>query len=440
MPHDYLAEKSLVGCLIIDGQAFDELADLSLGKEDFYNPGYGVMFDAVRDLAYSNKPIDYVTVSSKLTEMGKLEEVGGAGALLEVVEHQAHAANIYHYAKTVKEKSSLRNIVRTAQSVAKLGMGYTGEISEFITEVEGKFFNLTNDAKSGKLGEIKEYLKNNLRALEDTSRKAGEISGLATGYPDLDKKLLGLQSGQLIILAARPAMGKSALALNFALNTCISSGLPVVIFSLEMTANDLSMRMLSSRAKVDSRRIRTKDFLDTDLRALGGAVGDLSQLPIFINDGGGTSVLDIQSQCRKLKSEKGIGLIIIDYLQLLSPANRMAPREQQVSEMSRTLKEMAKELECPILALSQLNRAVESRPDKRPGPADLRESGSLEQDADIIMFIYRDEVYNPDSKDMGTAEIIIGKNRGGEIGMTRLGWVGAYTSFENLAPRETHHS
>ena len=266
---------------------------------------------------------------------------------------------------------------------------------------------------------LNDCLKLNLKELEDTSRRSGEVQGIPTGYGELDKLLLGMQPGQLIILAARPAMGKTALALNVAVNSVAQSGLPVAIFSLEMLANELSMRLLSSRAKVDSKRIRTKDFMDQDLRSIGRAVQELSTFPIFINDSGDSTILDIQSQCRKIKSESGLGTVVIDYLQLMSSHNKSLPREQQISEMSRGLKTTAKELQCPVIALSQLNRGVEARPNKRPNTADLRESGAIEQDADIVMFVYRDEYYNEDTKEPGIAELIVGKNRAGETGTPR---------------------
>ena len=436
LPHDLLAEKALIGCLIIDGNVFDEISNLKLNGSLFYDPRYGILFEAISDLSNSNRAIDYVTLCSKLQENGKLEEVGGQGFVLSIVEDQATVANVYEYAKIVKDKASMREIVRTAMRVAQMGMSYTGEADEFIQEVESSFFKLTNDAKVGGMMKLTQALKQNLKELEDTSRKMGEISGLSTGYPRLDELLLGMQPGQLIILAARPAMGKTALALNIAVQTCLQSHLPIAIFSLEMVSTELSMRLLTGRAKVDAKRVKRKDFLDTDLRSIARATQELSQLPIFINDSGSTTIYDIQSQCRKIKSEQGLGLIIIDYLQLMSSTNKSLQREQQIAKISRGLKTMAKELGCPIVALSQLNRAVETRPNKRPTTADLRESGSIEQDADIVMFVYRDEVYHPDTKEPGIAEIIIGKNRAGEIGTAKLAWVGAYTSFENLTYRE----
>lgn len=437
LPHDLLAEKALVGCLIIDGNVFDEISNLKLTADHFYDPRYGTIYDTIKDLALARRAIDFVTVRSKLNEKGKLEEIGGESFVLTLVEDQASSANVYEYAKIVKDKASIREILRTAMSVVQLGMSYTGNAEDFIQDVESRFFKLTNEAKSAGMVKINATIRENLKELEDTTRKVGEIAGLSTGYPKLDGLLLGLQPGQLIVLAARPAMGKTSLALNVAVSSCIQSGLPVAIFSLEMLATELSMRILTGRAKVDSKRVRTKNFLDTDLRSIARATQELSSLPIFINDDGNTTILDIQSQCRKIKADQGLGLIVIDYLQLMGSTSKNIQREQQIAEISRGLKTMAKELGCPVIALSQLNRGVESRPDKRPNTADLRESGAIEQDADIVMFVYRDEVYNKETtKEPGVAEIIVGKNRAGEIGTAKLAWVGAYTSFENLAYRE----
>lgn len=433
LPHDILAEKSLVGCLIIDGMAFDQVADLSLKKEDFYHPQYGHIFESIKELVSDNKAVDYVTVSSKLTEKGLLESIGGTDVLLNIVEEQASVANIYHYAKTVKDKSSMREIVRTAMRVADMGMSYSGKADDYVQEVEASFFKLTNDAKVGGMVDIKSALKDNLKALEDTSRGRGEIGGLTTGYKKLDQRLLGMNPGQLFVLAARPGMGKTALALNIAVNACEASGKPVAIFSLEMVAAELSSRILCSKAKVDSKRMKTKDFLDSDMRNIGQAVKDLSKLPIFMSDSGDISLLDIQSQCRKIQSQHGLGLVVIDYLQLMKSHTGNPSREQQIAEISRGLKAMSKEMGCPVMALSQLNRAVETRPNKRPTMADLRESGAIEQDADAIIFIYRDDFYNPDSKEKGVAEIIVGKNRGGEPGTEKLTWMGPYYLFGNLA-------
>ncbi len=437
LPHDLLAEKSLIGCLLIDGDSFGEVSNLKITSKDFYDKRLGIIFEVIVDMYQSNLPIDYITLTSSLTDNGKIHEVGGQAFILDILEEQVSAANIYHYGKIVKDKSSLREIIRTASKVVEMGNGYSGKVEDFFQEVESMFFQLTNEAKSSQMVTLKSCLKSNLKDLEAPGRDVGEVQGLTTGYPKLDELLLGLQPGQLIILAARPAMGKTSLALNIAHNACSASGMPVAIFSLEMLSQELSMRLLSSKAKVDSKRMRTKNFLDMDLRNIARAISELSTFPIHINDDGGSTILDIQSQCRKIKAEKGLGMIIIDYLQLMHSHTKNPSREQQISEISRGLKSMAKELQCPIIALSQLNRQVESRPNKRPNTADLRESGAIEQDADIVMFVYRDEVYNPDTKEPGIAEVIVGKNRSGEIGTAKLAWVGAYTSFENLSHNTT---
>lgn len=436
LPHDLLAEKALVGCLIIDGAAFHEISNLKIEEEHFYDPRYGKVFLVIRDLSLSNRAIDYVTVCHKLKDKGKLEEIGGESFISSLTEDQASSANVYEYAKIVKDKFSIREIIKTAMRVIQRGMNYTGEAEDFIQDVESQFFKLTNDAKTGGMVKLNTVLKENLKELEDTSRVVGEISGLSTGYPKVDELLLGMQPGQLIVLAARPAMGKTSLALNIAISSCLQSALPIAIFSLEMLASELSMRLLTGRAKVNSKRVRQKMFLDTDLRSIAKAIQDLSPLPIFIDDSGNTTILDIQSKCRKIKADQGLGLVIVDYLQLMDSVHKNIQREQHIAEISRGLKTMAKELGCPVIALSQLNRGVESRPNKRPTTADLRESGAIEQDADIVMFVYRDEVYYPDTKEPGVAEIIIGKNRSGEIGTAKLAWVGAYTSFENLTFRD----
>ena len=438
LPHDLLAEKSLLGCLLIDGQSYDEVIDIGLGQKDFHHPKYGTIFEAIKDLNSRNLPVDYVTVCSRLQELGKLEQLGGHSFIQEITEDQASSANIYYYAKTVKEKASMREIIRAAMNVVEIGKTFNGSTEDYVQIVEEKFFKLTNEAKSGGLVRLQSCLKENLKDLEDTSRAPGELSGYSSGFPRLDRYLLGMQPGQLIVLAARPGMGKTSLALNIGVRSTKISKLPMVLFSLEMLDKEISMRVLSSEAKVDSKRLRTKNFMDTDLRNIGKAIQELTTLPVFISDDGNTTVLDIQSYCRKIKSEYGLGLVIIDYLQLMKSHTNNPSREQQISEISRSLKSMAKELQCPVLALSQLNRSVESRPDKRPNTADLRESGAIEQDADVVIMIYRDDFYHKDSKEPGVAEVLVVKNRAGETGTAKLAWIGAHTSFENLLERENY--
>lgn len=457
LPHDLLAERSLLGCFLIDTNAFDQIYDLKLRKEDFYHPQYRIIYDAIRELYESKSPIEVNTVVSKLLTLGKLSDVG-EGDIRErefikvLADDQISAANIVYYAKIVKEKAILRSLINNAREVIAEGLVYSGEANQFIQKVETSFFTLTQDIRGGGMKKLSNFLLQNLKEIESPIRTKGELSGLSTGLTDIDRKLLGLQPGQLVLIAARPGVGKTALAVNMGVHVAKKHHFPVAIFSLEMMSSELSMRIISSEARVSSRSIKTKDYSTTDIQKIGRSVEQLSQLPIFVNDNGYCTVLDIQSQCRKVKAEIGLGLVIVDYIQLMRSHTNNPSREQQISEISRGLKQLAKELECPIIALSQLNRAVESRHDKRPTIADLRESGSLEQDADVILLIYREDQQssttedghtpmshnhnnnssNQNSLEKGVAEIIIGKNRAGETGSVKLSWFGEYTTFGNL--------
>lgn len=430
LPHDLLAEKSLLGCLLVDARAFDEISDLAVAPDDFHHPRYGLIFDCVRDLALANQPIDFVTVCSKLTARAKLEEVGGKEFIATLAEDQASSANIYHYAKIVKGKSSMRTLIRTAMGVVDSGMTHSGDVDGFIRDVEASFFRLTNEAKSGRMTSLNQSLKDVLREMNDPARKPGEIGGLPSGYPKLDEYLLGLQPGQMIVIAGRPGSGKTALGINMAVNACHETKLPIAIFSLEMQAKELSIRILSYRSKVENRKFKTKTFDAMDMQKIGKAVSDLAAMPIQINDSGAVTLPDIQSQCRKIKAEIGLGMVVIDYLQLMKSHSNTPSREQQIAEISRGIKMMAKELECPVIVLSQLNREAE-KDGKRPSTSQLRESGAIEQDADVIMLVYRQDLNNFDNP-TGIAEIIIGKNRAGSQGVVQLTWKGEYTSFEPL--------
>lgn len=431
LPHDLIAEKSLLGCLLVDSHAFDEISDLSLMKEDFHHPRYGIIFDCVKDLATLNQPIDFVTVCSKLTARAKLEEVGGKEFVAALAEDQASSANIYHYAKIVKGKSSMRTLIRTAMNVVDSGMGHTGEVDTFIRDVEASFFKLTNEAKSGRMTTLNQSLKEVIKDMQNPARKPGEIGGLPSGYHKLDEYLLGLQPGQMIVIAGRPGSGKTALGINIAVNACFETKLPIAIFSLEMQAKELSIRILSYRARVENRKFKMKTFDAMDMQNIARAMNELSEMPIQINDSGAVTLPDIQSQCRKIKAERGLGMIVIDYLQLMKSHSNTPSREQQIAEISRGIKMMAKELECPVIVLSQLNREAE-KDGKRPSTSQLRESGAIEQDADVIMLVYREDLNNFDNK-TNIAEVIIGKNRAGSQGVVQLAWKGEYTSFEPLA-------
>lgn len=432
LPHDFIAEKALIGCLLVDNNSFDEISNLKLKAKDFYHPQFGMIFDAIENLVLESRPFDLVSVCSKLNDLAKLEKVGGQSAVLEIIEDTASAANIYHYATLVKDKSTLREVIRTANRVSEAGSNFVGNVRDFIDEVEGEFFNLTADTKGNDLITLKESLKENLKQLERGDRNAGEISGLSTGFGSIDNRLLGLQPGQMVIIAARPGMGKTSLALNWVTNVAKATRLPVLMFSLEMVSSELSMKILSAEASIDSRKIRTKDYHEGDLRNMANAVQTLSQVPIYINDSGATTLIDIRSQSRKVKAQEGLGMVVIDYLQLMQSHVRKQSREQEIAEISRGLKELAKELGCPIIALSQLNRSAAARTDRRPQLQDLRESGSIEQDADIVCLIHREEVYNPDTPEKGIAELIIAKNRAGQPGTVKLAWIGSQTKFAEL--------
>ncbi len=432
LPHDLLAEKALIGCLLIDNKSFDNITDININEDDFYHPQYGIIFRGIKELAVDSKPFDLVSICAKLTDMGKLEAVGGQSTVLQIIEDTASSANIYHYAKIIKNKSVLRGIVRTSMRITDQGLNFVGDVEEFIDDVESSFFNLANETRTNFVITLKEALKENLKRLEEGKRAEGEILGLSTGFAALDKRLLGMQAGQMIIIAARPGMGKTAFVLNLAINSIKHSGLPVMLYSYEMLAPELSGRILSSEANIDSRKIRTNDYTDSDLRNLGYAVQELSKLPIYINDSGATTLLDIKSQARKVVSEQGLGMIVIDYLQLMQPHVKKSSREQEIAEISRGIKELAKELKCPIIALSQLNRSATSRTDRRPQLQDLRESGSIEQDADVVMLIHREDYYDENTPEKGVAEIIVAKNRAGEPGTTKLAWIAAQTKFAEL--------
>lgn len=432
LPHDLGAEKALLGCLLIDNQSFDEISDINLTKDDFYHPQYSIIFESLRDLHLESQPIDIVTVSSKLNDHGKLEKIGGQTALINICDEIGSSANVEHYAKLIKQKAVLRDVVRTATRVMQTGTNFSGDVEAFLADVEASFFKLTAQSKNNKMISLKEALYENLKELERPARAKGEVTGVTTGFNSIDARLLGLQPGQLIIMAARPGMGKTALALNWAVAAAAKHPGAVAVFSYEMMYAELSMRLLSSESCVDSRKLKTKDFNEMDLRAISGAIQKLSNLKLYINDNGATNLIDIRSYCRKLKSEQGLTMIVIDYLQLMPMHVKKQNREQEIAELSRGLKMMASELQVPIVALSQLNRSAAARTDRRPQLQDLRESGSLEQDANMVVLIHREDYYDANTPKKGIAEIIIAKNRNGEPGTVELGWIGSQTKFTEI--------
>ncbi|WPU64426.1 replicative DNA helicase [Peredibacter starrii] len=437
LPHDLSAEKALLGCLLIDNSSFDEISDVNLMPDDFYHPQYGIIFSVIKDLHMESMPFDIVTVSSKLNDHGKLEKVGGQGALVAICDEIGSAANVEYYAQMIKEKSMLREVVRTATRVMQTGTNFTGNVADFMQEVEAGFFKLTAQTKNNKMIPLKQALYENLKELEKPARAKGEIMGVSTGFGSIDRSLLGLQPGQLVLIAARPGMGKTAFALNWAVAAAKQTNMAVAVFSYEMMYAELSMRLLSSEAGVDSRKLKTKEFNEMDLRQISNAVQKLSNLKLYINDSGATNLMDIRSYCRKLKAEQGLAMIIVDYLQIMPMHVKKQNREQEIAELSRGFKMLANELEIPVVALSQLNRTAASRTDRRPQLQDLRESGSLEQDANIVCLIHREDYYDPQTPKKGIAEIIIAKNRNGEPGTVELAWIGSQTKFADLAPQKT---
>lgn len=437
LPHDINAEKALLGCLLIDNSSFDEISDVNLESTDFYHPQYGIIFKAIKDLHIEAMPFDIVTVASRLNDFGKLETIGGQSALVTICDEIGSAANIEYYGKLIKQKSVLREVVRTATRVMQTGTNFTGSVDDFLQEVEANFFKLTAQAKNNKMVPLKQALYENLKELEKPARAKGEIMGVSTGFHSIDKSLLGLQPGQLVLIAARPGMGKTALALNWAVAAAKQTNMAVAVFSYEMMYAELSMRLLASEACVDGRKLKTKEFNELDLRSISNAVHKLSNLKLYINDSGATTLMDIRSYCRKLKAEQGLAMIVVDYLQIMPMHVKKQNREQEIAELSRGFKMLANELEIPVVALSQLNRTAASRTDRRPQLQDLRESGSLEQDANIVCLIHREDYYDPETPKKGIAEVIIAKNRNGEPGTVELSWIGSQTKFADLAPQKT---
>ena len=436
LPHDIGAERALIASLILNQRIFDEIGEIKITSSDFYDKRLGIIFNIVFDLQKNNMPVDFVTVSSRLNTSSQLELIGGNEFLMSIVDEHMTDINAYGYAIIVKEQSTLRSIIETSLKIAHNGYELEGNVKDYVADVESAYFKITAQNKISKIASIYHLVKENLKDIENVSRGVGEVEGLTTGFKELDKILMGMQEGRLYVIGARPGMGKSALALNIAYNACKHSNLPTIFFSLEMTGKELSMRLLTSVAKVDNKRLKTKNFLDTDLRNISKAIPEITKLPFYIDETSTISLMEIISICRKKKAEEGLGMVVIDYLQLMG-VNKSIPREQQISEISRGLKAMAKDLGCPVITLSQLNRESESGNiakggNRRPTSSNLRESGAIEQDADAIMLIYRDDYYNKDTKEPGVAEIIVTKNRSGEQGTAKLSWIGAYTSFEDL--------
>lgn len=404
-----------------------------LKAEDFYREDNKLIFEAILNLYNRAQPVDIITLKTELQSMKQLEAVGGLEYIAQLPDKVPTTANVEQYIKIVEEKSALRALIKTANDLINLGYDQTQEVEDILDTAEKRIFDVIKNRNQKGYSAIKDILVDSFTELEKLYNQKQHITGTPTGFADLDYITAGLHPSDLVIVAARPAMGKSAFALNIATNAAVRANVPVAIFSLEMSKEQMTNRILCSEAMVDSNKVRTGKIEDEDWTKLAEASGSLSTSKIFIDDTPGISAMEIRAKCRKLSLEKGLGLVVIDYIQLVQGSNKKnGSREQEISEISRSLKILAKEIGAPVIALSQLSRSVEQRPDHRPMLSDLRESGAIEQDADIVMFLYRDDYYNEDSEKKNIAEVILAKHRAGSTGTVELAWLGSYTKFANL--------
>jgi replicative DNA helicase len=435
-PNSIEAEQALIGGLMLNAQAWDKIADVVVG-EDFYRKDHRLIFTAIANLVEGGSPCDVVTVSEHLDSRGELEQAGGLEYLATLANETAGAANARAYAKILRERSTLRALINAGNEISGNAFASDGRTaSQILDHAERMVFEIAEKGSRGKRGfkSLKQILPEAVDRIDMLHQSEGNITGISSGYNEFDKLTAGLQPGELVVIAGRPSMGKTTLALNIAENAAIGSKVATAIYSMEMPSQQLAFRMISSLGRVDQTHLRTGNFPDEDWSRINTAVQLMSEAPIFIDDTPSLSPTEIRARARRLHREHGLGLIVIDYLQLMQVEGSKENRATEISEISRSLKALAKELELPVIALSQLNRSVEQRTDKRPVMSDLRESGAIEQDADLIVFIYRDEVYNQDTPRKGIADIAIAKQRNGPIGDFPLTFVGRYTKFENWVP------
>ncbi len=440
-PHSLESEQSVLGGLLLDNHAWEKVADI-ITDNDFYRQDHRLIYHHICKLIEQNKPADVITVAESLETSAELQTIGGLAYIGAIVQNTPSAANIKRYAEIVRERSIMRNLAKVCVEIADSTYNPAGRsAANLLDEAEAKVFEIAEDGARGKEGfvDIQPLLKEVVERIEllYNQDNPSNITGIASGFYDLDQKTSGFQPGDLIIVAGRPSMGKTAFSLNIAENVALELKKPVAVFSMEMGGTQLAMRLLGSVGKLDQHKVRTGRLDDQDWPRLTHALGKLNDAPIFIDESAALNALELRARARRLYRQHGeLGLIVVDYLQLMSSTGPGENRATEISEISRALKALAKELKVPLIALSQLNRSLEQRPNKRPVMSDLRESGAIEQDADVILFIYRDEVYNPDSPDKGIAEIIIGKQRNGPIGKVDLTFLGEYTRFENFARPE----
>ena len=430
-PNDILAEQAVLGAMLVDKDAVVASIEV-LKKDDFYREDNKEIFDTMLELYSIGKNIDMITLKDQLSLRGSLEKVGGVEYIATLVDNVPAVSNIESYVKIVEEKSVIRNLIRTANEIIKNGYSGTEDVDALVEQAEKRIFDVVQERNSRGYSSIKEVLINVFDEIEELCKSGKKISGLESGFVDLDQKTSGLNKSALIIVAARPAMGKSAFVLNIASYVARHQKTPVMIFNLEMSKEEVTKRILCAESNVDSSKVKNATLDSEDWLKLGEASGVLSDMPIYIDDTPGLSSAELRAKCRKAKLEKGIGLVIIDYLQLMESKNKNPSRQQEVSEISRSLKILAKELQVPVIALSQLSRAAEARTDHRPMLSDLRESGSIEQDADIVMFLHREDYYDENTEKKNIAEVIVAKNRSGSTGTVELAWQPEFTKFANL--------
>lgn len=438
LPHNKEAEQSVIGSAVTDAASVASSAEI-VRPEDFYFEQNKEIYAVIIELFNENTPIDIVTVSDRLNQRDRLDAVGGISYLASVAASVPTTENVVYYSKIIKEKAILRKLIGSSRAISELAYTESDTVERILEQSEQLIFDVSSSKEQNDIVHINDVLMTAYQAMVQNSLNKDKLTGVPTGFDELNRRTGGLHGGELIIIAGRPGMGKSSFAVNIAESAAINNNIPVAIFNLEMSKSMIVNRILCSQALVDSAKVRMGDFSSEDWQQLGSVMDKVALAPIYIDDTASITVSEIRAKCRRLKQAKNLGLIVIDYLQLMQSASRTDSRQQEISEISRSLKVLSKELDIPVIALSQLARTCESRSDKRPMLSDLRESGAIEQDADIVMFLYRDEYYNKDSEDKNMAECIIAKQRSGETGMFKLGWQGRYTKFVNVdysAPEE----
>lgn len=433
-PHNLHAEESLLGAMLLSKDAIAAATEVGVTGDDFYKPAHGHIYDAICGLYSTGEPVDPVTVAEALRRQDLLDAIGGPALLVTLQASTPATTSAARYARIIEEHALLRRLIGVASEIAESAYEVPDDVVGAIDRAESLVFQVAQHRVTDSMSVIGNLLDDNLNRLEALYERGEAITGVPTGYQDLDDLLAGLQPSNLVVVGARPAMGKTAFSLGMATHAAVEGGRPALVFSLEMSQLELSQRILCAEARVDSTKVRTGRLTPADWGKISHAVGRLAEAPIYIDDNANVTVMDIRAKARRLRSQLGdLGVIVIDYVQLMTGRSNAESRQVEVSEISRNLKILARELETPVVALAQLNRQLEQRTDKRPMLSDLRESGSLEQDADVVLFLYRDEVYNPDSEDRGTAEVLVAKHRNGPVGKVRLAWLEHYTKFANMA-------